>query len=312
MWQTAIRVSRSRLVRAAPEHVWSLLGSTTAWSLGLGADFAFDVPASLPDTGRLFISIGTAALGLGTTVFEVRDEDPGKMICVQDRGAQPIGTGTFILSAMPSSGGVTAEVVVKTTSSREDKVGAEMYWRRVLDDWLGALCAVIEGKAPWPTTVMPGITQRAFAELAPVSDSLVVSAHTLIAAPVDVVWQLIRAGGSGRDRALGMAGRVPGTPEGAVGEMLYAVRSRPDGHLNVAVALVRELVQERHLRWRRVGRPHDEMCFALAPDSGGTRLELTASRAAPRRTDTERVTASVTKTLASSIRWYKDASERLA
>ncbi len=314
MWETPIRVRRSQIVDAAPERAWSLLGSSAAWSLGMGADFAFDVPASLPDTGRLFVSIGAAAGGLGTALFEVRNEDPGKMICVQHRDPQPIGTGAYTLSVTPSRRGVKVEAEIRTVYPREQKIEGELYWRRALDAWLGALRAVIEGTAPWPPDDMSAETRRAFTELAVVADPVVAFADTHIAAPVDLVWRVLREPEAGRDeRAFGVSGHVPGTPEGAVGEMLYTVRTQPDGQLRVGVNVVRELEHERYLRLQSVGASHDEVSFVLAPDTDGTRLQLTSYMTAPRgQAEIERVKGARTAILETTLRWYKNASEARA
>lgn len=314
MWETPIRVRRSQIVDAAPERAWSLLGSRAAWSLGKGADFAFDVPASLPDTGRLFVAIGAAADGPGTALFEVREEDPGKMICVQDRNPQPIGTGTYRLSVTPSRRGVKVEAEIRTVYPREQKIEGELYWRRALDAWLGALRAVIEGTAPWPPDDMPAETRRAFTELAVVTDPVVAFAEIRIAAPVDLVWRVLREPEAGRDeKAFGINGRVPGTPAGAVGEMLYVIRTRPDGQLSVGVNVVREQEHERYLRLQSVGASHNEVSFVLAPDTGGTQLQLTSYMAAPKgQAEIERIKGSRTAILETTLRWYKNASEARA
>jgi hypothetical protein len=314
MWETPIRVRRSQIVDAAPERAWSLLGSTAAWSLGMGADFAFDVPASLPDTGRLFVSLGAAANGLGPALFEVRDEEPGKMICVQDRDPQPIGTGTYTLSVIPSRRGVKVEAEIRTVYPREQKIEGELYWRRALDDWLDALRAVIEGTAPWPPDDMSAETRRPFTELAVVTDPVVAFAATHIAAPVDLVWRVLHEREAGRDdKAFGVNGRVPGTPGGAVGEMLYIIRTQPDGQLRLGVSVLRELEHERYLRWQDVGASHDEVSFVLAPDTDGTRLQLTSYMAAPKgQAEIERMKGSRTAILETTLRWYKDASEAWA
>jgi hypothetical protein len=313
MWQAAIRVTRSQVVHAMPERAWSLLSSTAAWSLGLGADFAFDVSDSLPDTGRLFISIGTAADGLGTALFEVRAEEPGKTICVQDRDPQPIGTGTYTLSVTPNRRGVKVEAEIRTVYPREQKIESELYWRRALDDWLAALRAAIEGKAPWPPPDMSAETLRAFTELPVVTDPVVAFTETHIAAPTDVVWRVIHEHGAARDPALGVTGRVPGTPERAVGEMLYTIRARSDGTLGVGVTVMREIEHERYVRRQRVGPSHDETSFVLAPDAGGTRLQLTSYMPAPKlQADAERLKGSMTSALQAALRWYQGTSEAQA
>jgi len=312
MWYSAARVKRSQIVDAAPERVWSLLGSSAAWSLGPAAGFAFDVPDSLPDTGRLFVSLGTDPDGLGILLYEVRDEQPGKTISVHDRDPRPTGKCAFTLSAASSRHGVRAEVAVGTAYPRDSKLDGEIWWGKTLRRWLDALRDVVEDRAPWPGSEMPPEVLAAFMQWPSVNDPLVVSAEAHIAAPADVVWRARSAEPASAGTAA-VKGHVPGTPKDAAEQMLYKVVVRPDGQLQLVVSLVKEVVHERRVRSQRIGAPYDEMTWVLEPDAGGTRVELTIHWPVPtRQTDIERHRESLTAALqARALRW-KAASEEQA
>src|SRR5882724_10776597 len=99
MWARTAEVTRRAVVRAAPEHAWSLVSDSAAWSLRPG-HFAFDVPQA-SEAGRLRCWFFPFGKGLGCSVQEVCEEVPGQVLSLRSRGTQPAGRQAFMLSVQP-------------------------------------------------------------------------------------------------------------------------------------------------------------------------------------------------------------------
>jgi hypothetical protein len=278
MWETAVRVERTQAVDAAPERVWSLLGSTASWSsLRPGRSFAFDVLGSPTGTGRLRCLFGAIGPAAGCAVFEVREEPPGQMICLRRRDSRPSEKQVYTLSVVPRKRGTTICVAVSQVVPRESRADWKARWRKALKVWLDALQAVTEGRAPWPGAEMPAdVKQACYTHPVPEATESV-STAVLIGAPVGVVWEAVWAPETARivDPAhVIYAGHVSGTPEREVGEMQYSIRRWPDGRLTAAVYVVSDLAYQQSALIKRVGPPYAQTHRLLAPTPGGTRLEM--------------------------------------
>lgn len=307
MREKTILVERSGTVSAAPEVAWSLLSSASAWSLFPGVSFAFDVAASPAGTGHLLFCISAAADGIGGDVLEVCDEGPGHTICVQTRSRQPAGTRVFTLSAEQGRRGLKVSVAVRTPYRLNDALEGEMAWRKRLGSWLETLRAVIDNRAQWPSARLPDAAQRAYAEVPALKDPFSIEEAVTIGASPSEVWRALRSPEAARmAMQAAYSGHVPGTPEGAAGEMRYSVVSQPGGLLPGAVSVVRELDDKRSFTLRRVGRPQDELHVLLRPEHGGTRLVLTSRWPEPeQKAQRERIASAVAKELQMRARQYK-------
>jgi hypothetical protein len=282
MWESTLEVTRKAVVQAAPEHTWSLVSDSAAWSL-LPGSFAFDVPRAT-DPGRLRCWFAPLGQGLGGTVQEVREEGPGQVLSLRSRSTQPAGRQAFTVSVEPHNHGVLVpsalvRLTVAVTVPREDKPDHQAYWRKSLKAWLSALADVAEGRRPWPEAGIPAPLWRACVSRPVLTSPQGTSTAVLISASPDVVWQAVRAPGTpaapGQPWTVVGAGRVPGAPEGQPGEMPYVIVRQDDGRLIASVAMVRELDEGRSVLAQRLEPPHFEMRYRVAAAPGGTRLELT-------------------------------------
>src|SRR5258707_7982192 len=95
MWESTVEVTRKAVVQATPEHAWSLVSDSAAWSLRPG-HFAFDVP-QVTEAGRLRGWFAPFGKGLGCSVQEVREEVAGQGMCPRARSTQPAGRHGFPL-----------------------------------------------------------------------------------------------------------------------------------------------------------------------------------------------------------------------
>ena len=86
MRHSPAEVTRSQVIDAPPERVWSLLSSPAAWSL-LPAMFAFDVTA--PPGSRLRIMLGLGKAGPVCVPYEIAEEAPGQAISMHTSGTLP-------------------------------------------------------------------------------------------------------------------------------------------------------------------------------------------------------------------------------
>ena len=163
MWESTVEVTREAVVEAAPEHAWSLVSDSAAWSLRPGR-FAFDVP-QVTEAGRLRCWFAPFGKGLGCSVQEVREEVPGQVMSVLSRSTQPAGRQAVTLSVQPHDRGATVGLTVSVTGPREDKPDYKAFWRTELKAWLSALADVAEGRRPWPEAGIPAPIRRACAGL---------------------------------------------------------------------------------------------------------------------------------------------------
>jgi uncharacterized protein YndB with AHSA1/START domain len=280
MWESTVQVERSRVVDTSAERAWSLLASPAVWSLRPTASFAFDIPWSLPEAGRLRLYIGATTRGVGSVVYEARDEAPGQLICWQTRSTVPVGRQVYTLRVRPARRGVTVGLVVRHIVPRAWKVSHQAYLRKDLTDWLKAMQAVLEDRRPWPGPEMPVDVRQACAASPVLRGQVSVSAAVLISAPVAQVWEAVSAAETApvvAPESLAFAGHVPGTPKQQVGEMQYFLfRPVADGRLAATVHVVRELTDRQYALTQRIGPPHEQMTYSLTPAPGGTRLELAA------------------------------------
>lgn len=193
MWESTVEVTREAVVQAAPEHAWSLVSDSAAWSLRPG-HFAFDVP-QVTEAGRLrcwFVPLGK---GLICSVQEVREQIPGQVMSLRSRSTQPAGRQAFTLSVQPHDRGATVRLTVTVTGSREDKADYKAFWRKELKAWLSALADVAERRRPWPEAGIPTPVRQACADLPALTSPQGTSTAVLISTSPDVVWQAIRAPG---------------------------------------------------------------------------------------------------------------------
>jgi hypothetical protein len=325
MWETTVQVARERVARAAPEHAWSLVGESAAWSLRPGR-FAFDLTA-LPETGRLRCALGPAGggpagggpagKGMGCAVLEVSDEVPGQSISLRSRGTQPIGRQILTLSVVPHDRGCTVRVAVEITVLREWKAETKAFWRKELAAWSDALKDVVEGQRPWPEPGIPAPVLQACAARPLLADPQSVSVPVLIGAPLGVVWEAVLAPGTLADLAashgMARAGRVPGTPARQPGEMQYGVARQGDGRLTAAVYVLRELADRRSALTQATAPPYFEQHHAVRPADGGTLLTLTLRWPdAPVTEEGEQLRSHLAQAAARDADAYRAAIERPA
>jgi len=144
MWETTMRIEQSAVVRGEPGQLWALLSSPEAWCLRAVATFMFAVP----EAQALRLYIGPTRRGIGTVLFEVRDEVPGATIRLR---ALPGGRQEFTLSVAAGRRG-TAKATVPLTEvvPRQQLINFEHRRRNDIKAWLTAVRAVIEGRARWP------------------------------------------------------------------------------------------------------------------------------------------------------------------
>ena len=277
MWESTVEVTRKAVVDSAPEHAWSLVSDSAAWSLRPG-HFAFDVP-QVTEAGRLrcwFVPFGN---GLCCSVQEIREEVPGQVMSLRSCGTQPAGRQAFTLSVQPHDRGAMVWLTVSVTVPREDKADYQAFWRKELKAWLSALADVAEGRRRWPEAGIPAPLRRACAGLPALTSPQGTSTAVVIGASPDAVWQAICAPGIPADPRQPWtaicAGRVPGTPERQAGEVRYVIVRHADGRLIASASMVRELTEGRSVVTQRLEPPHYEMRYRVEPAPGGTRLELT-------------------------------------
>ena len=275
MWEKQVEVMRSVTVATTPEQAWPLLSGPAAWCLYPGASFAFDVAASPPGCGHLFLWISGSADGSGADVFEVCAKVPGEKISVQARGSLPAGRRVFTLSVAPDGRGVKVGAAVRTYAQRDAVPDAELMWSRQLSQWLENLRAVLEKRAPQPGAGIPVAAQQAMAEASPPKDPFTVETAVTISAPHTTLWQAVRSGEANRLAAqAAYGGHVPGTPGQRPGALSYAIVRQPDGRLPAALTRVCEIDEGTSVMWRRAGPPHDELRCVLRPEGSSTQLKL--------------------------------------
>ena len=105
MWESTVEVTRKAVVQAAPEHSWSLVSDSAAWSLRPG-HFAFDVP-QVTEAGWLRCWFAPFGKGLGCSVQDVREEVPGRACgraAPSRRAARPSRCRSSHTTAAPWSG----------------------------------------------------------------------------------------------------------------------------------------------------------------------------------------------------------------
>jgi hypothetical protein len=323
MWESTLEVTREAVVQAPPEHTWSLVSDSAAWSL-LPGSFAFDVPQAT-EPGRLRCWFAPLGQGLGGTVQEVREEGPGQVMSLRSRSTQPAGRQAFTLSVEPHGQGVLVRrapvrsalvrLTVAVTVPREDKLDHQAFWRKSLKAWHSGLADVAEGRRPWPEAGIPAPVWQACASRPVLTSPQGTSTAVLISASPDVVWQAVRTPGTpagpGQPWTVIGAGRVPGAPEGQPGEMPYVIVRPDDGALITSVAMGRELDEGRSVLTQRLEPPYLEMRYRLAAAPGGTRLELTMCWPdAPLTDQGEQLRSRLTQALQQTAGAYQAALER--
>src|SRR5260221_3551044 len=123
MWESTVEVTRKAVVQATPEHAWSLVSDSAAWSLRPG-HFAFDVP-QVTEAGRLRCWFAPFGKGLGCSVQEVREEGPGQVMSLRSRSTQPPGRQAFTLSVQTPDRGAIVRLTVTGTRSLADKTALQ-------------------------------------------------------------------------------------------------------------------------------------------------------------------------------------------
>lgn len=276
MGNSTVVVTRSQVIQAPPERVWSLLSSPEAWSLR-PAKFAFDV--TVPEGNPLRLMLGLGGAGPICVLYETSEEVPGRTMSLQTSGTVPPGREHLSLSATPQGSGTQATITAtRLPEPGTSKSDIKAYWEVQLKIWLANLSAVIEGQSPWPDTGMSSGLRAACTPQAPLAPAAEASASALIRAPIDQVWRAVYAPESGLlidpDHVL-CAGRVPGPPVGQVGEMQYFVRRFDDGRLTATVCVVTELADQRSALTASIAPRHTEMLHLVTPTAEGTQLQLT-------------------------------------
>jgi hypothetical protein len=306
-----VRAEQSLVIDAAPDRVWSLLGSAAAWSLAPGSGFAFDIVDSPAGIGHLLFAMANGRHDRPGGIYEVRELTPGEMISVAAR-SWPARQQVFTLSVEHRRRGTKASAAVSSIGQPEEARSKGVTWQKLLAIWLTALKSVIEGRAQLPAD--PPVPPSPYAGGRQLRDPIVVSATEHIAASVSAVWQAVRSHEVTRVvTGAAYCGRVPGTPGETVGAMRYSVRPRPGGLLVPVVTIVAELAPESSVLVRRVARPHDETLCRLASDGTGTRLEVTSRWLAPEAgPEYERVSATLAEQLSARARGYKAFVENAA
>src|SRR5260370_35489688 len=110
MWESTVEVSGKAIVQAAPEHAWSLVSDSAAWSLRPGC-FAFDVP-QVTEAGRLRGWFAPFGKGPGCSGQEVREAVPGQGMSLRSRRPPPPGRQALPLSAPPHHPGAMGRPTV--------------------------------------------------------------------------------------------------------------------------------------------------------------------------------------------------------
>jgi hypothetical protein len=320
MRESTVQVERLRAFDAAPDRVWSLLGSPAAWSLRPGR-FAFDVPEPPSGTGRLRCVLGTVGEVTSCEVLEAGDEKPGQAVCWQRRDRLPAGSRAYTLSVRPTLRGTTACIAVRDMVTRGSRADWKTQWEAELGIWLDAMQATVEGQRPWPGAEMPeDVRQACSAGPAPaVAAYDSVSAEALISAPLGVVWEAVWSPETSRSlnpALVAYAGRVPGTPPQQAGEMQYCICRHADGRLTADVHVVSEFAYQQSALTQRVGPPRTQVLHLFAPEAGGTRLTLTLRwPAGTLREDSQDVRRSLTELMQTNANGYQviiEASARAA
>lgn len=288
-----VGVEHALRLDASPERVWSLLGSPAAWSARPGL-FAFEISDSPPQTGRLMCVLGTVGAVTSSWVYDSCFDEPAQVSTWRLLTRAPGTEYVFTLSLRVAKRGVTACATARVTDERQPRAPLSRYLRNELRSWLDHLWLIIEGRLPWPAEEIPLTVAGACAVHPQTASASTSAASTIIAASPAQVWHAVCAPELNHilDPAIIAAGRVPGTPEQAVGEMQYTISDLRDGRLAATVHIVRELTLHQRLVYSHVGPPHDQMEMLFAPEQGGTRLELIGTPAAaasePTRSDGHR------------------------
>jgi carbon monoxide dehydrogenase subunit G len=278
MWEATLRVTREQEVDADPERVWALLAKPAALSAMPGRRFAFAVPAEVPGAGRLCCLIVAGREHVHCAVLDVREYVPGELIRWQTRSTRPAGKQTLTLSVRRRPGGCVLSVAVADVVSRLSKAGRQRYWRRTARAWADNLRAAAENRAPWPPADLPAGVREACAVRRLPGKTAQASGAVLVNADAGTVWEMVRAPETARlidPDNVAWAGHVPGSPQGAPGEMQYRVMREPDDRFTARVTIARELTGGRAVT-QRLGSPRMEVRHRVRPADGGTHLELTA------------------------------------
>jgi hypothetical protein len=309
MLERAVRVEHQRDIGAAPERVWSLVGSSVAWSL-LPGRFAFDVAGAPADAGRLMICIGPA--GAGCEVWQAVAGGAGRMIRWWSHGTEPTRRLMVTLSTLPAGPGAAARISVSERVPRRSAAGVTGWWQRELGGWLDRVQAAAEGKVPLPGAGIPAGIAGALTAFPAIGASVQASASALIAAPPPAVWHAVWSPETTvtTNRATLAAGHVPGSPYRHAGEMQWFVHRQPDGRLTADVLVVQELEDQRRAVTRELNPPHSLMDHLVTAEGNGTRVTLTCTlpvAGKPRRNARDRL--EITELVRTTVTTYKHLIE---
>jgi hypothetical protein len=187
VWETTVRVAVSAVSTAAPDQTWALMCSPEAWSARPVNCPTFDIPAAdavaAPgpdaDSPRLRLYLGAADGRATASVFLVASEVPGETICLRT----PSGRATWQLSVQPASRGTRLQIAGTFVVLRQAKLDVEREQRREFKAWLQRLCAIAEGRAPWPADGMADRVRRACSTGVPMTEAVEASASVRVDAP---------------------------------------------------------------------------------------------------------------------------------
>ncbi len=313
MWDTTtLRVRQARVVPASLERAWALLDSPAVWSLQPGG-FSFGV--ALPDEARQLrvVLAGRRSGGLTAAVFEVSEEVPGRSVTLRRASGSPPGNLELCLSAAPGRRGTKIAITVQDRVSIFSSGEAQANWQDQLKAWVGECAAVIAGRRLPAGDGIPADIAAACTARHPAQDAgkaASTSASTLISAPADRVWRILRdpAVSQAVDPSIIAAGLLPGMPAGQAGEVKYVIRRTPGGGLRAGVVDARVLDEGRAVLARDVasGSAYGETQYEVEPDQNGTRLTLTTRITAPTAASLQQDLDTRVTTLASR---YKTAIE---
>jgi hypothetical protein len=264
-----VRVERTEAVHADGARVWSLLSSPAFWSLRSVTCYMFAVP----DQEQLWFYLGPAPRRIGSSVFQVCEEQPGTRISLKSE--QP-WSQLVTLSVLPGRRGATkARIAVSRPVHIAQKLMVEHALQADLKSWLKELRSVCEGKAPWPAGTMPAELHRGCMSPPDTSSHQPVSMSVLIRASRDAVWRAVSSPRTLHSGGAVCAGIIPGTPQGQRGEMQYLIARRDDGSLRSYAVAVTDLSAGRSALTLRVGAPHEQTSYLLTDEPEGIRLHIT-------------------------------------
>jgi len=259
-----------------PDRAWPLLSSPYVWALSPRGCVMFDVAG--PD--QLWLLAGQFPGSRGHAqhclVFETSMAPARMELKLSGRSRESLG---FTLSVVPRGRGACDLCVSCTvTAMTSPSPSAQAAMKRELDEWLHAICSVLEGRNPRPTGDIPPKLLRAWSTERRIEQPVTKSAAVLIDAEPDTVWNVLRS--TWTPAIAGWppqicSGYVPGAPVGAVGEMRYGVFRRADGSPGGFVDVMIQYEDRQSVVTQDISPWSDRTSYRLSAEGGRSRLEIT-------------------------------------